>query len=391
MVTLSIGRRLGAAARWFAIVTVFMATAELFARVDDARKWGAPLFSPYTHDRLLQQDSLGFFRGRPNYRYQKWRMNNVGFRGSDIEPMPARGVTRVAVMGASETFGLYESEGAEYPARMQTLLDSLAPGRFEVINAGLFGMSLSGMSMYFQRVILPAHPEILLVYPTPPFYLEERPPPVVYTPPRYTPPRLVRVGLWAFPPDFFDSRIGEKGREVLKSLIPDVAVTAVREWQLDRERSAHPADWVWPSVPADRMAILKQHFERLVTCVQSAGVKMVLVTHTNRFVGAPVDTLGPDRRHLVNDMSQYWPEASKSVLVAIDSVANAVVRQVAAEHGVSVAEAEGRIPPTSRYFADYDHFTDAGADRMARITSATVMQMSSGATAQLPPQRVTCR
>jgi len=374
-VTALTGRRLGAALRWLAILGVFLATAEAFARLDDTVTWGAPLLRPYTHDRLLLQDSLGF-RGRPGYRYQKWRMNNEGFRGPDLAPAPTPGRIRVAVVGASETFGLYESEGAEYPARMQVLLDSLAPGRFEVINAGLPGMSLSSMISYFGRAVRPVQPQMVLIYLAPAFYLEIKPLAAVYAPPRFTSPAARHIGPWAFPPDFFESRLGGKARDVLKELIPTFAVTAVREWRLNRQRSTHETGWVWRSVPEDRMAIFGQHLERLVTSIQATGVKVALVTHTNRFIGAPSDTLGPDRRHLVNVMSLYWPQASPGVLLAVDSVANAITRQVAVEHGAAVLEVEGRIPPSPKYFADYVHFTDAGADSMARIIAAGVIRLA---------------
>ena len=338
----SIGNRLGGGVRWFVILIVFVATAELFSRVDDSITWGAPLLSPYTHDRLLLQDSLGF-RGRLNYRFQKWRMNNAGFRGPDIALTPAPGVIRVAVLGASETFGLYESEGAEYPARMQVLLDSVAPGRFEVINTGLFGMSLSSMIGYVNRAVVPVHPQLLLIYPSPAFYLEQNPPPLIYTPPVFRPPRPLRIGPLILPPDFFEPRVAERARDALKTLVPNVVVKEVRQWRLDKVRSAHGADWVWRSVPADRMTLLRRHLERLLVSIQGTGVRVALVTHTNRFVGAPGDTLGPDARHLVNQMSQYYQKASQRVLLTVDSVANGVVRQVAAEQGAAVVEAEGRI------------------------------------------------
>src|SRR6266850_4723322 len=125
--------RLGAALRWGSLAGVFLATAELAIRIDDGLTWGAPLLSPYSNDWLLTRDSVGT-RGRPSYRYQKWRMNNLGFRGADITPTPTSGRTRVAILGASETFGLFESEDREYPVRMQAVLDSAAPHRFEVVN-----------------------------------------------------------------------------------------------------------------------------------------------------------------------------------------------------------------------------------------------------------------
>lgn len=374
----------GTLARWLAIVLTFLTTAEIFVRVDDALTWGAPLTGAYTNEQLLVQDSLGF-RGRPGFRYQKWRMNNAGFRGPDIGPTPAPGVERIAILGASETFGLYESEGSEYPARMQTLLDSMAPGRFEVINAALPGMSLSSAVGYFQRAVLPLQPRMLLVYPSPSFYLEVRPLPLEYTPPRLRGPVPLNIGPWTVPGDFFEPRLGAKAREVLKELTPTVVVTAVRSWRLERQRASHDPGWVWHTVPADRMAIMRQHFEKLVTAVQATGVQVVLVTHTNRFIGAPTDTLGPDRRHLVNVMSVYWPQSTPGVLVAIDSVANGIMRQVAEERGARVLEVQGRIPPTPSYFADYVHFTDTGADSVARILATGVLRLASDSSAVTSP------
>ena len=88
-------------------------------------------------------------------------------------------------------------------------------------------------------------------------------------------------------------------------------------------------------------------------------------------------------------MSLYWPEASQRVVVAVDSVANAVIRDVAAEHGARVIEVEGRITPTSHFFADYVHFTDAGADAMARIMAAGVIQMAGGTGPPVLPDTAT--
>ena len=43
--------------------------------------------------------------------------------------------------------------------------------------------------------------------------------------------------------------------------------------------------------------------------------------------------------------------------------------------GRSIVEAERKIPPTDKYFADYTHFTDAGADSVARILAAEVVRL----------------
>jgi hypothetical protein len=348
------------------VALVFLIAAEVFARLDDKLTWGAPFLSPYSEGRLLLQDSLGF-RGRPNFRYQKWRMNNFGFRGPDITPSPAPGVTRIAVLGASETFGLYETEGSEYPARMQTLLDSIAPGRYEVINVGLPGLSLASMVPYIRRAVVPTGASILVIYPTPTFYLEVQPLPVDYVPPRYYPPAVLRIGDWTIERDALTPRIAAKAREVLKALIPNVVVMDVRQMRLASSRSEHDDGWVWRTVPTDRMEILRTHLDRLLASATAEGLQPLLVTHANRFAGAMQDTAGPARRHLVNLMSLYYPQATPRVLIGIDSAANVVMRERGPAHGAAVVEAERHITASPAYFADFLHFTDAGADQMARL------------------------
>jgi hypothetical protein len=360
--------------RWLAIAAVCFGTAEVFVRVEEKVTWGAPLVGPYDHDHLLVQDSLGF-RGRPHYRYEKWGMNGLGFRGPEIARYPMPGVARIAIAGASETFGLYERAGGEYPSRMQQVLDSIAPGRFEIVNVALPGMSLSSMISYFRRAVLPARPRALLIYPTPAFYLEVDPLPEEYVPPRLMPPPIHHLGRWVIEGDLVHLRLADKSRDILKELIPTSVVTAVREWRLARARAAHGPEWVWSDVPADRMAIMRRHLERLVSSIQATGVQVILVTHTNRFIGAKADTLGPDRRHLINLISTNYPRASMGVLIDVDSVANGIIRQVAAAHGAMVIEVQGKLPPGAEYFADYTHFTDAGADAMARILARGVVNL----------------
>ena len=358
--------------RWLSVVLVFLIAAEVFARLDDKLTWGAPFLSPYSEGRLLRQDSLGF-RGRANFQYEKWRMNNLGFRGPDISPSPAPGVTRIAVLGASESFGLFESEAAEYPARMQTLLDSMAPRRYEVINASLPGLSLASMVPYVRRAVIPTGASILVIYPTPSFYLEVQPLPVEYIPPRYQPPAILHFGSWTMERSALESRLLGKAREVLKQLIPNVVVTKVRESRLAARRAAHDSGWVWRAVPADRMETFRIHLNRLVASVTEEGLQPLLVTHANRFAGAMLDTAGPDRRYIVNPMALYYPQAPPSVLIGTDSVANAIMREVGAARGVPVLEAERQIPASPMYFADFVHFTDAGADLVAHLVVRDIL------------------
>src|SRR2546423_85230 len=110
---------------------VVLAAGETMARLDDAIRSGTPLLASPSYTDLTIQDSLGT-RGRPFARYEKWRLNGAGFRNQEVALAPTPNCARVAVMGASETFGYAESPGKEYPAQ---LADSLnRSGCYEVLN-----------------------------------------------------------------------------------------------------------------------------------------------------------------------------------------------------------------------------------------------------------------
>ena len=378
--------RLGTGLRWLAMLATVLVTAEVATRADEWVTWRAPLLGEYSEARLMIRDSLGF-RGRPGYRFEKWGMNNEGFRGPDITLDPAPGRIRVAILGASETFGLYESEGLEYPARTQQLLDSIAPGRFEIINVALPGMTLPSMVPYYEHAVARLHPRLVLVYPTPSFYLDVTPPRADFPSPgsMNAPARAAQRSEVA--PVVFRPRLRKKARDVLKELVPVELLTTYREWRLARTLSAHPPEWMWDSVPQDRMAILAGHFERLLSGIRASSAEPVLLTHTNRFMGVRSPMTGGDRRHLVNLMSRDYPRASAQVLVSVDSVANDVMRGIMRKHGAKVVEGEGRIPSTARYFADYAHFTDAGAEAMATIVSAGLLKFQGQRDSMPPPLR----
>src|SRR6266545_832103 len=111
---------------------------EVAARVDDRVTWGAPLLGPYRPEVLTEVDSGGIPRNVPGARFEKWRVNQLGFRGAEVSAEKSPGTRRVVCLGQSESFGLYEPDGAEWPARLGTLL---APrGGLEVVNASVVGL-----------------------------------------------------------------------------------------------------------------------------------------------------------------------------------------------------------------------------------------------------------
>jgi hypothetical protein len=97
------------------------------------------------------------------------------------------------------------------------------------------------------------------------------------------------------------------------------------------------------------------------------------------------DTAGPARIHVVNLMSQYYPQATPEVLVGMDSAANALMREEGPAKGAIVVDAARHIPPSPSYFADFLHFTDDGADRMARLIVDGILRHEADAPARAAP------
>jgi lysophospholipase L1-like esterase len=358
--------------RWLWWGLLFGLTLEVSARVDDRIRWSAPFFGRYEHEALITRDSVTL-RGRPGYRYEKWAMNSNGFRGPELSDDMRR--VRIITLGASETFGLFESPGQEYPAQLQRMLDSLAPGSYEVVNAALPGMSLAAMRPYLRTVLAPLQPDFVVLYPTPSFFLEPSPPPDSLRLPPWAPPSQPSLQeRLAF--EITHPRLKEKAKVVIKRLLPSEVLLRIRERRLVQRRAAEKPDWVWTSVPTDRMDLFERQLERVMGDVESLGATPVLVTHANRFLHRDGSLSVDDRQHLQAAVSSYWPRASDAVAIGVDSAANRRVQALGLRNGVIVVDAEGSVPPDAQHFADYSHFTDEGARRMASLIVRALERIS---------------
>ena len=101
--------------RWTAYALLALLTLECCARLEDSLRQQAPMNRPHNIDSVFHDSPEGR-QGRPGARFAKWSMNSLGYRSP--EPRPDSSV-RILTFGASETFGLYESAGNEYPRQLE--------------------------------------------------------------------------------------------------------------------------------------------------------------------------------------------------------------------------------------------------------------------------------
>src|SRR5690348_16942167 len=134
--------------RLAALVLLFGLSLEVTARLEDWVRYRTPVLSRYrSQSDLIVRDEAGA-HGRPNSRFQKWAINNLGLRGPDLAVAKGAATYRIATLGASETFGLYESPHLEFPRQLEDTLNRIvrsgefcgsAIHRVEVLNASMPG------------------------------------------------------------------------------------------------------------------------------------------------------------------------------------------------------------------------------------------------------------
>lgn len=364
---------MGRIVRGFAMLVVCALSFELTTRVLDWVRYRMPLLSTITsEEELMMRDRYGA-HGRPNAQYKKWAMDSLGFRGPDVPVHSASGTVRVIVAGASETFGLYESPNKEYARELEDTLNAqLRNGecagsstrRFEVLNDALPGMSLPTARQDIRTRLVRFAPDVIVYYPSPAQYLEDRLP-MATTPDTMAPRRgTERSAMRALHP-----RSLEVMRDELKELAPQLLLKWFRERDARMERQKHPADWVFRSVPASRLAIYEDDLRSLIGVVRAEGAEPVLMTHATAF-----EQHRADSAELVQSWERFYPRANGPTIIQFDDSARASTIRVALDSGIVVADVHAMFAAEpGNNFVDFVHFTDTGSARVAHVLAAAVL------------------
>ncbi len=331
---------------WSLVGATFVLAAEVTTRIDEGLRWATPLLAVPDEADLKLRDSLGT-RGRPGAQFQKWRLNNFGFRGPDMTAAPAPGCTRVVLLGASETFGSYESEGKEYPSQLQDSLRNR--GCFEVVNAAIPGIGVPGITVLWSRWVARFRPSVAIVYPTPIFYLSDDLPSSSPRPQRpsdrnldsarpwWTPRLLQRAKSRVHYPEFIQRR------RVSRILAAAVA--------------GHDSCWLFRNAPADRLDRFVADLDSLVSAIRARGATPILLTHAMRF------TVPPDPRDadLLNSWRAFTPRATTEAMLAFERSAAQATRDLGSRRRVQVVDVAVAMSGRREWFADFTHFTNTGA------------------------------
>ncbi len=332
---------------------------EISARVDDVVTWGAPFWGPYGNNSLLQNDALGRW-GKPGAQFEKWRLNRLGLRGPELRDDS----TRVWVLGSSETFGLYEMPGHEYPRVLQGLLERSCPAaQIDIVNGGLAGLRIPTIMKRLPALLDAIRPAVVVIYAAPANY-------IVVPNDAETDSRAASAPEPVPATDYI--RLYRRVRNLIKAVLPAAWTDRLRATRL--EMDIRRLDHTVSRVPEENIQAFRADLESLLDALSTFGSSVVLVTHATRFGGA----VSEGERHWLAAWRASYPLLEEDGFMDLEKRINAVVRQVSAERSLPLVDAARTMPAGSEYFADFVHFTDTGAAEMADELSDPLRRVLQG-------------
>jgi lysophospholipase L1-like esterase len=328
---------------------VFLVTLEVCARVDDWVSYGASLVGPYDAEVLYTYDELGK-TGRPGAHYQKWKLNSHGFRGPDLQP----GRTQILCIGASETFGLYEGPDGEWPRHLERILNNGSQQPlFNVVNSAYPGMSLSTALRRLPVWISQVRPRVIVIYPSLAAYIS---PPPLSAPPAREPKR-----------PFFEPRIAPRLKTLLKDTLPQPLQDKIRSFETQRAAANIK---VAERLPDQNIERFRQDVQQVVSLAKSNGIEVVLVTHATLF-GNEVQ---PEFRPMLRSWRKFYPMLAEDGFLDMERRLNDVLREEAQREGALLVDAAHEMPTGYKAFVEFVHFTDEGAEALARLVASKMKE-----------------
>lgn len=331
---------------------LFVVLVELIARAEDSVRYDAPFWGHYHLEGIRGVDDRGTVRCEPNARYKHFELGPHGFRKTDH----VQGANKTLVwLGASEAFGLYETPGEDIANQLERRFAS--SGRsMDVVNASCFGLNVTRLQRIVESPVAQMEPELVALYPTPHFYLD-----------------MIEVKADEPKPNGsaggggFVSRVVTKSRDVIKSFLPAALQDRIRNVQASQALGDSGENDLWQTPPADRLALFENHMRGLLTAAKQTGARVALVTHANAF--HKQDSLNES---LLQSWQKFYPRATGTVLIDFDAAANDTLRKLAREYQVTLIDVAELVAGNPADFADFSHFTDSGAAKVADALEAWV-------------------
>lgn len=137
--------------------------AELVTRWQQFSRFG--LTTVEASDNYYTDAKTGLRLPAPNSRHGRIVINEQGFRGKVVATPKPPGTIRLLFIGSSSTFGPYIGDAdATWPYVAVTVLQQYFPDcHFDVVNAGVAGMSTRHLETYFDKIATTVEPDLTVI------------------------------------------------------------------------------------------------------------------------------------------------------------------------------------------------------------------------------------
>jgi len=367
----------------------FVLTIEMCARIDDLLKYDAPIWNDYTSERLKSTNSEGFFYNIPNARFQKWQNNGDGFRGPDIALSKTPGTIRIICLGASESYGLYESPGKEWPAQLRTLLSNT---KYEVINVSVVGLGLESYEGYFKKYVQKFDADIVICLVNPMLYasvfekkLKKQTSGFILEGKANTKKTVSFTGVISS-----NCRCLPKLKQAFKQALQSNFPNILKRYQilnLQKQITASELKHLGKRKPADNISTasvrgFSNDLSKLTSFLESQHIKVFLGTYPALISRDNLATY-PD---IFLDNRRFFIDFSFQGMIDTLEQYNTAIKMVANEHKTMLADCQAVIPKTEHYFGDNVHYSDHGARLVAEEMAKQIL--SDSAVGVKPPDLI---
>lgn len=280
-------------------------------------------------------------------------VNSLGYRGPEFaRPKPA-GTFRVLASGGSTTFDVsVSSDAATWPARLEEALRRRFPGsRIEVVNGGVPGYTSLEMLLKLEMIDFPAvDPDIVLAF----VGLNDLQPSAA---PGFRPDYTVgHAEIQRRFLGFATPTPGLVSRSVLLHKL------ALRLFGDREERLSDTPRRAAPLLEAEE--VYRERLRAIARLGRERGTPVVFLTQALRFgVGRPASPAD-------SAVALRWlPYLTVDGVVAGMERYNEITREVARDTGVPLVDVARGLALEDADFADYCHWSDVGAAKMAAFVA----------------------
>ena len=151
----------------------------------------------------------------------------------------------------------------------------------------------------------------------------------------------------------------------LKAYQIKIGLQQVKQAQLIRLKDKKSLDIV-PRIYIDSF---RDELKGLITFIQDHGVKVVLSTYPVLIDSENVT----NHYEIFLDAQRFCAEFSIEGLINATRDTNSAIIQTAGESGIDVIDNYTAVPRTLEYFSDNVHYTDKGADAVAKNTAGYII------------------